>query len=185
MKATPGEIETHLATLAETPGFIAEVCAGLGEAELRLAPVPGEWSLVELLAHLHACAEVWGDDIRMMLTCDAPRLHKPHPRQVMKQDRFLTPSFADSFIDFSSLRVRLLGELKSLDFDQWERGATINQRWHTVFTHARRMALHESVHREQFRQVRACVIAAREATRSTTMGRCVPCSIAPRLPVGD
>jgi hypothetical protein len=162
MKATPGEIETLLATLAETPGFIAEVCTGLGEAELRLAPAPGEWSLVELLAHLHACAEVWGDDIGVMLMRDEPRFTKPHPRQVMKQDRFLTPSFADSFIDFSNLRARLLGELKSLDFELWERGATINQRWHTVFTHARRMALHEHAHREQFRGVRAFVIEARK-----------------------
>jgi hypothetical protein len=162
VKATAGEIETHLARLAETPGFIAEVCAGLGEAELRVAPAPGEWSMVELLAHLHACAEVWGDDIGAMLSRDEPRFTKPHPRQVMKQDRFLIPSFAESLAAFSHLRDLLLNGLQSLEFDQWERGATINQRWHTVFTQARRMALHENAHCEQFRQVRTLVIAARE-----------------------
>ena len=155
MNATPGEIETKLTALAETPSFIADVSGGLKEVELRLSPAPGEWSMTELLAHLHACAEIWGDDIARMLTRDEPTFTKPHPRQVMKETRFLTTSFADSIAAFTSLRELLLNELRSLEDEQWERGATINQRRRTVFTQMRRMALHESIHRDQFRELKA------------------------------
>ncbi len=157
MKSTPLEIETHIATLRETPGFLVEVSVGLTDAQLRQPPSDGKWSMVELLAHLHACAEVWGDDITRMLASDTPKFTKPHPRQVMKAARFHTPSFAESLLLFTALRDGQLQMLASLDGDQWERAATIYQRTHTIFTHVRRMALHEAGHREQFRATRAAV----------------------------
>jgi hypothetical protein len=161
MKATAREIEVHVATLCQTPLLIGSVAERLCEEQLRVRPLPDGWSLVDLLAHLHACAEIWGDDIERMLTLEAPRFSKPHPRQVMGSDRHQLPSFAESARAFAVRREQLIARLRTLEPDQWERGATINGRGHTVFTHTRRMALHEAVHAEQIRELRR-VIAGRE-----------------------
>lgn len=88
VKITPREIEAHLATLQSTPAVLSRVSSDLDDVRLRQRPQPGQWSLIELLAHLSACAEIWGDDIREMLSCDIPTLTKPHPRGVMNEAAF-------------------------------------------------------------------------------------------------
>lgn len=158
MKATPAEIDTHLATLRQTPLLITSIAEQMPEEQLRLQPLPTAWSLVDLLAHIHACAEVWGDDIERMLTLDSPKFTKPHPRKVMLSSRHQEPPFADSARAFATLREGLLSRLETLGLDQWERGATIDGRNHTIFTQTRRMALHEATHAEQIRD--ACRVIA-------------------------
>jgi hypothetical protein len=138
------------------------------EEHLRFRPLPNEWSLVELLAHFHACAEIWGDDIERMLAFDTPRFTKPHPRQAMQSGRYRLPPFAESAHTFADLRERLMARLQSLGPDQWERGATINGRSHTVYTHTRRMAQHEAAHADQIRQ--ACRVIVGLKPRPTSAG---------------
>jgi hypothetical protein len=151
VKATSEEIDAHLATLHQTPLLIGFVAGQLSEAQLRLRPLPGDWSLVEILAHLHACAEVWSDDIERMLALDAPRFSKPHPRRVMLSSRHQDPTFAESARSFAELRERLISRLQALRPEQWERSATISGRDHTVFSRTRGMALHEARHADQIR----------------------------------
>jgi DinB superfamily len=150
VKATSQAIETHLATLRRTPLLIGAIAEHLLEEQLRARPRPNDWSLVELLAHLHACAEVWSDDIERMLALDAPSFKKPHPRQLMR--RHQVPTFAESARAFAHLREQLLARLQPLGSDQWERSSTINGRRHTVYTQTRRMALHEVAHDDQIRE---------------------------------
>ncbi|MBN1452950.1 MAG: DinB family protein [Anaerolineales bacterium] len=54
-------IEQILAILGETPSRLVILSAGLSSAQLHTAPEPGEWSASEILAHLRACSDVWGD----------------------------------------------------------------------------------------------------------------------------
>lgn len=53
-------MEQTLTLLAETPERIAILTDGLSPAQLQTRPAPDEWSAVEVLAHLRACADVWG-----------------------------------------------------------------------------------------------------------------------------
>ena len=146
MKTSPAEIEIHLETLRQTPKVFARLAADFTETQLRLRPSPDEWSLQEILAHLHACAEVWGDDIERMIALDGTRFTKPHPRKVMVLERHTLPPFADAIVTFDALRKHQLTHLQELEIDYWDRGATINGRHHTVYSQVRRMALHEAVH---------------------------------------
>ena len=150
MKAAAQEIQTHLSTLRRTPLLIGALADQLHEEQLRARPFPNDWSLVEQLAHLHACAEIWGDDIKGMLELDASSFEKPHPRRLMRH--YQVPPFAESARTFTELRERLLACLQPLRQDQWERSATINGRRHTVYTQTRRMALHEAAHVDQMRE---------------------------------
>ncbi len=53
-------IEQVLALVAATPHRIAALTADLAPAQLHTTPNPGEWSANDVLAHLRACADVWG-----------------------------------------------------------------------------------------------------------------------------
>ena len=55
--------ERVLTLLAATPQRIAALTADLTPEELQTRPTPDEWSANEVLAHLRACADVWGNYI--------------------------------------------------------------------------------------------------------------------------
>ena len=149
MKATPAEIQQILSALDETPRRLTRASSRADANRLRLKPDPRGWSAVDILSHLRSCADVWGGSIESMLSEDEPTLPDIHPRQWQKQTDYETLSFARSLRAFAGQRGKLLNMLKSLTFVQWERGARIGGRRHTVFTQARRLAKHESEHCRQ------------------------------------
>ena len=62
--------EQVLIMLPETPPRIAALTADVLPEQVRATPTDGGWSANEVLAHLRACADVWGDCIvRSCLTC--------------------------------------------------------------------------------------------------------------------
>jgi hypothetical protein len=146
MKATPVEIEKYLNFLEESPRRIRTLSKGIDGARLQFRLDNKTWSANDILAHLRSCADVWGDSIDRMLMEDNPTVPYRHPRQWVKKTNYPELPFRASFQAFVKQRRRLLKILKSLSFEDWSRGATIKNREHTVFTQARRMALHEQVH---------------------------------------
>ena len=68
-----------LTLLAETPPRIAALIAGLLPARLHTSPTPDEWSARDVLAHLRACADMWGSCIVAMLVEDRPTLRAVNP----------------------------------------------------------------------------------------------------------
>jgi hypothetical protein len=69
-----------LALLSAATPRIAALTTGLGEAQLQAAPAPGEWSATEVLAHLRACGDMWGDCIIAIIAHDHPTLPAINPR---------------------------------------------------------------------------------------------------------
>lgn len=72
-------IEQVLTMLAATPPRIAALTVGLAPARLHTSPGPDEWSANEVLAHLRACADVWGSCILAMIAQDRPTLRAVNP----------------------------------------------------------------------------------------------------------
>jgi hypothetical protein len=149
MKATPKEIENVLGLLTETPGRIAAASSTLNDDQLHLRPGERSWSANDILAHLRACADVWGETIAAMLRDDEPVLKQVSPRTRLKKTAYAESPFQDSFRDFVDQRRALLQILNDLAVADWSRGAAIEDRRHTIFSQARRMALHEVTHCKQ------------------------------------
>jgi hypothetical protein len=65
-------IEQVLTLLAQTPPRIAALTDGLAPAQLHTCPSQGEWSANEVLAHLRACADMWGNCVVAIInsSCD-------------------------------------------------------------------------------------------------------------------
>ncbi len=150
MKAAEAEIEITLNRLTETPGRIAAATEALSDKQLHRRPDAKTWSANDILAHIRACADVWGETMAIMLQEDEPTLKHVSPRTWLKKTDYLELPFRDSFQSFADQRRLLLETLNDLAFADWSRGATIKGRRHTVFSQARRMALHEATHCEQF-----------------------------------
>lgn len=142
-----------LALLTESPGRIAAATRELEHVALHAQPEPGAWSINDILAHLRACADVWGGTIESMLSEQDPALPEIHPRQWIKRTDYREQSFQDSFRSYFEQRGQLLNTLKGLAFDDWSRGALIGGRRHTVFSQARRLAKHEDEHCRQIEEM--------------------------------
>lgn len=149
MKSTPAEIEHILAALEQTPLTLERLAAECSEARLASAPQEGGWSAQEVLAHLRACADLWTQSIYSMLAEKDPVLPDINERKYARAARYAEVSVKSALADFRSQRANLLRVLKPLKPGDWERGAVILGRRHTVFTQARRLAKHEGEHAGQ------------------------------------
>ena len=156
MPAKPLTTEQILALLAVAPVRIAELTAGMAPAELRIAPAPAEWSANDVLAHLRACADVWGDCIAVMLAEDSPTIRAINPTTWIDRTDYRELEFAPSLRAFAEQRAALRQVLESLPPEGWTRGATVTgagrplQR--TVMSYAWRLAHHEGPHLKQIQR---------------------------------
>ena len=76
MYDTPRTTEQILTMLAATPAHLAGLTEGLPPAQLQAPPEPSEWSARDMLAHLRACADMWGGCIVAMLAEDRPHVSR-------------------------------------------------------------------------------------------------------------
>lgn len=146
-----------LAMLAAAPPRIAELTAGLAPDLLRAAPAPGQWSAGEVLAHLRACADMWGGAIREILAHDHPTLRAINPRAWIKRTDYRAQAFGASLAAFASQRAELLAALEPLAPEGWARAATVTGAGkpleRTVHFYAQWLARHERPHLKQFEDI--------------------------------
>ena len=153
MEITQQGIEKVFHLLSETPPRIAGATAGVAPALLTEKAEAQSWSVNEILAHLRACVDVWGETIDRMLTEDQPTLRHISPRTYLRKTNYVEIPFAESWALFVAERTALLAQLQPLTLEQWSRSATIKDRQHTVFSQARRMGLHEEGHCAQIEEL--------------------------------
>jgi len=146
-------VEQVLALLRETPDSLAELTADLTPGQLRTPPAAGEWSANEVLAHLRACADVWGGCITTVLAEDAPTIRAVNPRTWVQSTDYVDLAFRPSLRSFAAQRAELLAVLEPLPREAWSRTATVTGAGSplqvTVLSYAQRLARHERPHRKQ------------------------------------
>jgi hypothetical protein len=150
MDVRPAEIKKVLATLAETPRRIASMTGGVEDSRIRRKPDEDSWSASDILAHLRACAEVWGKGIVAMISKDNPVLRHVSPRTWIRKTDYPEQDFSPSLKAFAAQREDLLKSLRALATKDWARPATFTGttkgRDQTVFSYALRIAEHEERH---------------------------------------
>ena len=88
-----------------------------------------------------------------MLNEKQPTLSLIDERRWAKTLGYVALAFEKSFDVFILQREDLLRTLRALDGEQWERTCQIEGRNHSVLSQARRIALHEVEHMQQFQDV--------------------------------
>jgi hypothetical protein len=148
-----------LTLLAATPPRLATLTTGLAPAQLQTAPNHGNWSANDVLAHLRACGDVWGNNIMAMLAEDTPTLRGVNPRAWIKKTDYRELEFGPSFRSFATQRAELLAVLDPLPPEGWSRTATVTGMIagqvfeRTVLYYAQRLARHERPHLKQIERL--------------------------------
>ena len=149
--------EQVLTLLAATPQRIAALTADLAPAQLHTRPNPDGWSANDVLAHLRACADVWGNCIVTMIVQDRPTLRAVNPRTWIKKTDYLQLEFRPSLRSFATQRADLLALLEPLPPEGWSRAATVTGAGkileRTVLLYAQWLARHERQHVKQVERI--------------------------------
>jgi len=150
-------IEQTLTILVETPPRIAAFIADLTPTQLHTAPIQGEWSANDVLAHLRSCADVWGDCVDTILVEDRPTIRAVNPRTWIKRTDYREQEFQTSWQTFVRQRVDLMAILAALTLKDWLRAAVVTGTGkpleRTVHFYAQWLARHERTHLKQFKQI--------------------------------
>ena len=157
MYDTPRTIEQIMTMLAATPAHLADLTAGLPPAQLLAAREPGEWSARDVLAHMRACADMWGKYIAVILSEDRPTIKAVNPTTWIKKTNYRELEFQPSLQAFTAQRADLLAVLKPLPPEAWARTATVTgagkPRERSVYTYAEWLANHERPHLKQIGRI--------------------------------
>lgn len=145
--------EQVLSLLAATPPRLEALTADLAPDQLHSAPNHDEWSANDVLAHLRACADVWGGCIATILAEERPTLRAVNPRTWITQTDYREQEFQPSLRAFAAQRAALLGVLEALTPEDWSRAAIVTGAGktleRTVMFYARWLAEHERPHVKQ------------------------------------
>ena len=106
----------------ETISFLTE---GLPPAQLTNPPKPGEWSVRDVLAHLRACADMWGKYIVVILNEDHPTFKAVNPTTWIKKMNYLEQKFQPSLHAFTAQRAELVALVNPLPPEAGSRTATV------------------------------------------------------------
>ena len=146
-------IEQVLTLLAAAPTRLTAMTSSLAPAQLRSSLIPDEWSANDVLAHLRACADVWGDSIATIIAEDRPTIRAVNPRTWITRTDYLDLDFQPSLHAFVIQRADLLAVLEPLPPEGWSRTATVTGAGRpltlTVLDYAQRLAIHERPHLKQ------------------------------------
>ena len=150
-------IEQVLGLLVETPRRIGALTADLTPAQLHTTPARDEWSANDVLAHLRACADVWGNCMVTMIAMDQPTLRAVNPRTWINSTNYLELEFRPSLRAFAKQRADLLAVLDPLPLKGWSRTATVTGAGavleRTVLFYGRWLAGHERPHVKQVTRI--------------------------------
>ena len=140
--------------LARTPVRIEAAAARLRAEQLPARPAEGAWSANEVLWHVRACADVYGEQVARIVEEDQPRWRHVSPRARMKRTRYDELPFADSFAAFRHQRIELVERLERLPGEAWKRFAFVRtEKGEAPVSLLQRlsvMAQHEAIHCDQF-----------------------------------
>jgi hypothetical protein len=118
-------VDEIMAILRASVARLAELTERLSVAQLHALPEPEEWSVSEILAHLRACQDVLGGNIRRIVTEDRPTWKRLSPRAWHRKSGYGTWEFGSALEAFSEGRTELLAFLAPLQPRDWDRVAVV------------------------------------------------------------
>ena len=140
--------------LKQGPLRIKKATRGTLNTQLHARTNTEPWSISDILVHLRACSDVWGDTIMTMLAEDNPTQRYKSPRSFMNKPKYQNQEFATALESYTQERQKLIKVLTNLDKAGWARpctytGVTPRQRDQTVLSLVNRIVDHEQPHLDQ------------------------------------
>lgn len=120
--------ELALRIVTATPPTIRRLTADLSTDETHLRPAVGEWSIVEIIGHLIDKTEVWGERLRRIAAEADPQLPAFDQDEYVRERDYQAQD-AEPLVDrLSEMQMSLVGELRALPADAWQRTGVHGER---------------------------------------------------------
>jgi hypothetical protein len=154
MKSDSEDTCRAIELLKQGPLRIKKATQYVQTAQLHVRTNEEPWSVDDLLIHLRACSDVWGETIMVMLTEDNPSQRYQSPRTFMKKPKYQNGEFAIALDSYTHERQKLVEVLTDLDPAGWSRpgtytGVTAHHQHQTVWSLVNRIIDHEQPHLDQ------------------------------------
>lgn len=115
------ERQEILKALTAGPIILRRLVRDLPDATIRARPAPGEWAIVEVVAHLADTDERSLGRTRRMLDEDEPALAPYDPDQLAIERRYIDMAVDDELRRFEGLRAEQVEILEGLTDEGWRR----------------------------------------------------------------
>lgn len=115
------ERDELLKGLRGMPVVLRRLVDGLADDVVRRRPEPGEWAIVEVVAHLADTDERTLDRLRRMAAEDSPELAAYDQAALAEERGYLSMPLERELARFESLRAEHVALLESLDDAGWAR----------------------------------------------------------------
>jgi len=115
------EREEILKTMRATPVVLRAVVRDLDDEALRRRPAPGEWAVIEVVAHLADSEERARGRVEAMLARDDPELPGYDQEQLAIDGRYLERDLGSELERYEVSRRRHVAMLEALDDAGWRR----------------------------------------------------------------
>jgi DinB superfamily len=144
-------VDQVMALLEATAPRIGDLTSSLKPTQLH-QPSDGDWSANDVLAHLRACADVWGGCMISIFE-GAPALRAVNPLTWIEKTDYRSQNFIGSLRSFARQRAELLEIFRMTPRADWLRTVTVTgagaplQR--DALFYGRWMAGHERAHIKQ------------------------------------
>lgn len=124
-------------------GDLRATVAGLTPEQLRLRPIPGKWSTLEVVCHISDCEQFFADRIKRTIAMDRPLLLGAdgfrYPEPLKYHDRDLNEE-----LELIAITRRQMARiLRLVSLDAWERTAVHSE---TGLVTVRQLLLHAINH---------------------------------------
>lgn len=113
--------EEILKTLRAVPVVLRAMVGGTDRARLRYRPAPGEWAIIEVVAHMADTEEHALARVRLITAKDNPYLDSFDQEALADQGRYIERDVASELSRLERLRAEHLSELEVLSGPGWER----------------------------------------------------------------
>ena len=117
----PDLSEEILKSLRASPVILGALVAGLDDEQIRRRPAPGEWAVIEVVAHVADVDERAHTRLRRMLAEDNPFLPAFDQDALAVERGYIGMDLPEQVARYRQSRAAHLADLAGLDRRQWQR----------------------------------------------------------------
>ncbi len=136
-----------IATLEQIPSILLPLVAEVPPDIVTRRPAPAKWSAHEHACHLAGVQPMFFDRLDLMLSQDNPAIEPYFPDVADEEGALLSRDLSAEMRRFEKDRRKLVGLLKGLRPDEWDRTAIHGEyNRYSVFILFRHVAMHDMLH---------------------------------------
>ena len=113
--------EEILKSMRASPVILRGLAAGLNDEQVRRRPAPGEWAVIEVVAHMADVDERAHARLRRMLAEDNPYLPSFDQDALAEERGYITMDLAEQLARYQHTRAAHVADLEALAPEQWRR----------------------------------------------------------------